>query len=253
MDLRLAGKTALITGGSKGIGLACAESLAAEGCNLCLVARTRSDLERARTQLLRYNVEVAIREADLSLPRATAEIAAVCGPINILVNNAGATPRRDLLSASDLDWRRGWDLKVDGCINLTREVYRDMRARRSGVIVNIVGIAGETANPSSIVSSVGNAALMTFSRALGAESVDYGVRVVAVNPGLVLTERTRSLLEQDSGPDASAWRSIMERLPFKRMANASEIGDVVAFLASDRASYISGTVVTVDGGSVHRR
>lgn len=94
---------------------------------------------------------------------------------------------------------------------------------------------------------------MAFTRALGAESVDYGVRVTAVNPGLVLTDRTRSLLEVASGPDAAAWSPLMERLPFKRMAEPKEVADVVAFLASDRASYMSGTIVTVDGGSVNRR
>jgi 3-oxoacyl-[acyl-carrier protein] reductase len=254
MDLELSGKTALITGGSKGIGLACAESLAAEGCNVRLAARTRADLEAASKHIsARYPVSVAIHEADLSQPETTTELARRCGDVDILINSAGASLRRALIDSDDLEWRASWDLKVYGSINLTREIYRAMRTRRSGVIITIVGVAGEALNSSSIIASTGNAALMAFSRAVGAESVDHGVRVVAVNPGLVLTDRTKSLVEGASGPDAAAWGSLMQRLPFKRMAQPKEIGDVVAFLASARASYVSGTVITVDGGSVNRK
>lgn len=254
MDLGLSGKSALITGGSKGIGLACAESLAGEGCNVHLAARNWADLDAARKLIAdRYPVEVTVHEADLSRPETPAELARACGAIDILVNNAGAIPRRTLLEIDDAQWRSAWDLKVHGCISLTREIYRAMRARGAGAIVNVVGIAGEAPNANSIVSTTGNAALMAFTRALGTESVDFGVRVTAVNPGLVLTDRTRSLLEVTSGPDAAAWGSLRDRLPFKRMAEPKEVADVVAFLASDRASYVSGTVVTVDGGSVNRR
>lgn len=254
MELGLLGKTALITGGSKGIGLGCAVSLAAEGCNLHLAARTPADLEAARANICsRYPVNIVTHEADLSDPEAAAALAQRCGHVDILVNNAGAVPRRALLDIDDADWRKSWDLKVYGSINLTREIYRTMRKRQNGVIVNVAGVAGEAPNANSIVSTTANAALMAFSRALGTESVDHGIRVVAVNPGLVLTERTRSLLEGGSGPDAAAWGSLIQRLPFKRMAHTKEVGDVVAFLASERASYISGTVVTVDGGSAFRR
>lgn len=254
MELGLSGKTVLITGGSKGIGLGCAESFAAEGCNLHLAARTPTDLEAARAHISsRYGVNVVIHEADLSHPEAATTLAQRCDHVDILVNNAGAIPRRALLDIDDAGWRKSWDLKVYGSINLTREIYRAMRERQSGVIINVVGVAGEVPNANSIVSTTANAALMAFSRALGTESVDYRIRVVAVNPGLVLTERTRSLLEGSSGPDAAAWGSLIQRLPFKRMAHTKEVADVVTFLASERASYISGTIVTVDGGSALRR
>jgi NAD(P)-dependent dehydrogenase (short-subunit alcohol dehydrogenase family) len=254
MDLGLSGKWALITGSSKGIGLACAESLAAEGCNVHLVARTASALEEARESILsRYSVKANLHALDLSRPESITSLVDRCGSINILINNAGAVPRRELLNVDDFEWRKAWDLKVFACINLTREVYRQMRARGTGVIVNVIGMAGEAPNPRSIIASTGNASLMAFSSALGAESVDYGIRVIGVNPGLVLTERTESLVSTNQGPDAKAWRSLVERLPFKRMASTKEIADVVAFLASDRASYVSGTVVTVDGGAVNRR
>jgi 3-oxoacyl-[acyl-carrier protein] reductase len=254
MDLSLAGKTALITGGSKGIGYACAEALAAEGCHIHIAARTVADLKMAQEKLSeRYSVRVMAHEADISSPDSVIQLAKNCGTLDILVNNAGAIPRRALLNVDDTQWRAAWDLKVYGSINLSREVYRAMRERRSGVIVNVAGLAGEAPNANSIMGTAGNAALMAFSRALGAESVDYGIRVVAVNPGLVLTDRTRGLLEDDNDSDNAAWGSLMERLPFKRMANPNEVGDVVAFLASDRASYVSGTVITIDGGSANRR
>lgn len=252
MDLRLAKKKALVTGGSKGIGFACAESLAAEGCDVHLIARTLPGLQEAQKQLSgRYQVNVQIRQADLSDPTAAAEISHSCGPLDILVNNAGAAARRSLLGSEEAEWQQTWDLKVFGYISLTREVYRTMCERGQGTIVNVIGIAGESPNSNSIISTTGNAALMAFSRALGAESVDHGVRVIGVNPGLVLTDRTKPLLAD--AEQAQSWRSVIERLPFKRMASPREIGDIVAFLASDRASYISGTVVTIDGGAVHRR
>src|SRR6185369_10095254 len=254
MDLGLSGKTALITGGSKGIGFACAEALAAEGCHVHLAARTAADLQEAQRQLsVLYKVGVTVHTADRSRAVTAVTLAKQCGDIDILVNNAGAIPRRALLDIDDEKWRASWDLKVFGCINLTREIYRTMRQRGSGAIVNIIGIAGEAPNPNSIVGTAGNAALMAFTRALGTESVDYDVRVVAINPGLVLTDRTKSLLEPGNGPDAAAFGSLMQKLPFKRMAQPKEIGEVAAFLASDRASYVSGTVVTVDGGAVNRR
>ncbi len=254
MDLGLAGKIALITGGSKGIGFACAEALAAEGCHVHIAARTAADLALAQEKLCaRYSVEVTTHEADVSSNKAILQLVRDFGTVDILVNNAGAIPRRALLDIDDAEWRAAWDLKVYGSINLSREIYRTMRARGSGVIINVVGIAGEAPNANSIVGTAGNAALMAFSRALGSESTNYGVRVIAVNPGLVITDRTRGLLEGSNSSDTNAWAGLIDQLPFGRMAEPSEIGDVVAFLASGRASYVSGTVITVDGGSTNRR
>jgi NAD(P)-dependent dehydrogenase (short-subunit alcohol dehydrogenase family) len=253
MDLGLVGKSALITGASKGIGLACTASLAAEGCNVHMAARSRPDLDAARAQIMAsHGVQATVHVADLSLPESASELARQCGGIDILVNNAGAIPRRALLGIDDGAWRRAWDLKVYGFINLTREVYRAMRARGRGVIINIVGMTADAPNPNSIVASTGNAALVAFTRALGAESAECGIRVVAVSPGLVRTERTQALLEQAPGPDSEAWSSVVSRLPYGRMAESREVGDVVAFLASDRASYVNATVVTVDGGTTYR-
>jgi len=257
MDLGLAGRTALITGGSKGIGRAIAEGLAAEGVHLHLAARTKNDLESARDAIRsRWNVNVAIHPADLSSGDACRALAEAASEIDILINNAGAIPGGDLQAVGEPRWREAWDLKVFGFINLVREVYPTMAERKRGVIINVIGVGGEILNAHYIAGSTGNAALMAFSRALGAESFDRGVRVIGVNPCMVATDRMRTLLEARAEKqlgDPSRWREFTRELPQGRPAEPSEVADTVVFLASDRASYISGTVITIDGGMVHRR
>jgi short-subunit dehydrogenase len=140
MDLNLTGRTALITGGSKGIGLAIAKSLAAEGCHVHLAARTASELDKVADEMrTRHSVEVTTHPADLSDSAQVKTIAAACRDIDILVNSAGGIPRGTLIEIGEETWRRAWDLKVFGCINLTREIYRGMCQRGKGVIINIVG------------------------------------------------------------------------------------------------------------------
>jgi 3-oxoacyl-[acyl-carrier protein] reductase len=195
MDLQLRGKEALITGGSKGIGRACAEILASEGCSLHLAARGEAGLQQTKEALeSRFGVKVAIHPVDLSLGDGARTLAGACSEIDILVNNAGAIPRGDLWRIEEPEWRDAWDLKVFGYINLCRAVYSRMRSLGKGVIVNIIGAAGERPRPDYIVGGAGNAALMAFTRALGARSMREGIRVVAVNPGLIKTERLEKLL-----------------------------------------------------------
>ncbi|HVZ00415.1 MAG TPA: short-chain dehydrogenase/reductase [Dongiaceae bacterium] len=256
MDLGLAGKSALVTGASQGIGLAVAESLAAEGCNLILVSRSREKLDKARAGLLaRHPRAIDIHPFDLSRSDSIKAVAAAAGGVDILVNNAGSIPQGDLLAVDEATWRAAWELKVFGFVNLTREIYRAMRERRTGVIVNIIGSAGERPSPGYIAGTTGNAGLMQFTRALGGESVDFGIRVVGVNPGNTETERQtvrwEARAEAELG-DKSRWRELVTDSPFGRMATAKEVADVVTFLASPRASYVSGTIVTVDGGRMAR-
>jgi 3-oxoacyl-[acyl-carrier protein] reductase len=259
MDLQLKGKRALITGASKGIGLAVAQSLAAEGCHLELASRGLPALEAVRDALRRAapGIEVRIHAADLSLPGDQQRLAQACASVDILVNNAGAAPAGDLVDTGEQTWRGAWDLKVFGYINMTRAILRQMKERRAGVIVNVIGYAGERLTARYIIGSTGNAGLMAFSRAVGSQSPDFGVRVIAVNPGYTATERAESMLRkiaQDKFDSAERWRDV-ERdldLPFGRMGTPAEVADVVAFLASPRSSYVSGTVVTVDGGAANR-
>jgi 3-oxoacyl-[acyl-carrier protein] reductase len=146
---------------------------------------------------------------------------------------------------------------VFGYIDLTRSLYRSMKAAGGGVIVNVIGTAGERPRADYVIGSTGNAALMAFTRAVGGRSADDGIRVVAVNPALTATDRAETMLRswalQRWGNEAR-WRELEAEmnLPFGRMATAGEVADVVAFLASPRAGYISGTVVTVDGGGSNR-
>jgi NAD(P)-dependent dehydrogenase (short-subunit alcohol dehydrogenase family) len=253
MELHLKGRTALVTGASRGIGYGVALHLAAEGCNLNLASRNAHDLASARKRITdAHGVEVKIHALDLSREENVLKLAQACGPVDILINNAGAIPHAAITAFDDQSWKAGWDLKVFGYINLTREVYREMCASRRGVIINIAGLAGERPTANYIAGSMGNAALMAMSRALGAEGVGQGVRVIAVNPGGIATERqTESLMARAKHKfgDESRWQEFAVNRPIKRLGTVAEIADVVVFLCSDRASYISGTVITVDAGA----
>lgn len=252
MDLKLRGRTALITGGSKGIGLAIARTLAAEGCHLHLAARTASELDKVAQEIgTAHGVTVTTHPADLSDGTQVKKVAAAAGAVDILVNSAGGIPRGTLTEIDEERWRRAWDLKVLGCINLTREIYEPMCRRGKGVIINVVGISGDRPDAYYIAGSAANAALIMFSRSLGGDSIRHGVRVVAVNPGPVETEkhiRDTERLAQERFGDKSRWRDVMAGLPMKRAALPEEVSAMVAFLASDHASYISGSAVTIDGG-----
>ena len=165
MDLQLAGKTALITGGSKGIGRATAEVLAGEGCNIILVAREQSTLDEAAAGIrAKRQVNVRTIAADLSSDAAVRKVAAEAGELDILVNNAGAIPPGDVLSIDDAKWRTAWDLKVFGYISFSRVVYERMKARKAGVIINVIGAAGESF-PTNYIAGMPpvTASLMAFA------------------------------------------------------------------------------------------
>jgi hypothetical protein len=252
MDLQLKGKTVLITGGSKGIGRATAEVLAEEGCNLTLVARGATTLDEAAAAIrARHQVNVRAIPADLSTDASVRKVAAEAGEIDILVNNAGAIPPGDLLCVDDERWRQAWDLKVFGYISFCRVIYAQMKARKAGVIVNVIGAAGEKFPGNYIAGAAGNASLMAFTRALGKGAPADGLRVVAINPGPVETDRLimlrRAEAQQKFG-DPEKWRDLTATLPFGRAATPREIGNAVAFLASPLSGYTTGTVLTIDGG-----
>jgi NAD(P)-dependent dehydrogenase (short-subunit alcohol dehydrogenase family) len=256
MDLELKGKRALITGASKGIGRACAEVLAAEGCSVLLVSRTADALEKAAQEIrARHGVDARWKAVDLSQRGAAEEVTSWAGELDILVNNAGAIPGGDLLRVDEETWRRAWDLKVFGYINLSRQVYARMKVRRSGVIVNVVGSAGEKMNAAYITGSTGNAALGAFTRALGGASHADGVRVLGVNPGPIATDRLVGLYKQMAQTqlgDASRYEELFKGMSFDRPGRPEEVAWAVAFFASPRSSYTSGCMLTIDGGQVSR-
>jgi NAD(P)-dependent dehydrogenase (short-subunit alcohol dehydrogenase family) len=257
MELDLKGRTALVTGGSRGIGYGVAAALAAEGCNLHLASRSAESLEAARKKLAdKHGVKVAVHALDLSTQDNAIKLVSACGALDILVNNAGAIPQGSVTGLDDRTLRTAWDLKLFGFINLTREIYRDMCAKKRGVIVNIIGVAGERPAANYIAGSMGNAALMAMSRALGAESPDFGVRVVGLNPGAIETDRQvvrwKARAQKELG-DENRWRELTTGFPFGRLGTVAEIADTVAFLCSDRSSYTTGMVITIDGGASWRK
>jgi NAD(P)-dependent dehydrogenase (short-subunit alcohol dehydrogenase family) len=257
MELNLKGRVALVTGGSRGIGFGVAQLLAAEGCNLHLASRSAADLEAARRKITdAHRVNVTVHARDLSKLENAVALVKACGPLDILINNAGAIPHGTITGLDDRTWRDAWDLKVFGFINITREVYRDMCARKRGVIINVVGIAGERPAANYIAGSMANAGLMAMSRALGAESVDHGVRVVAVNPGGTETDRQVvrwKVRAKDELGDENRWRELTTDFPMKRLATVDEVASMIVFLCSDRSGYTSGSVVTIDGGASSRK
>jgi len=178
-----AGKTALITGGSKGIGRAAAETLAGEGCNVIIVSRSAEALAAAKSAIVqKSNVRVDTVAADLSDSVNVGRLARDHPEIDILVNNAGAIPGGTLLNVDEATWRNAWDLKVFGYVNMCRAFYALMQKRKRGVIVNVVGNAADTHDPEYICGVAGNAALAAFTQSLGSVSAKDGIRVVAISP-----------------------------------------------------------------------
>jgi NAD(P)-dependent dehydrogenase (short-subunit alcohol dehydrogenase family) len=253
MELNLKNKTALITGGSRGIGYGVAQVLAAEGCNLHLASRSAADLETARQKITAaHKVKVTVHALDLSLAENATRLARECSDVDILVNNAGAIPQGKITDIDDKAWRQAWDLKVFGFINVTRDVYSAMCERKRGVIVNVIGTAGERPTAGYVAGSMANAGIMAMTRALGAESPQFGVRVVGVNPGAIETDRQvvrwRARAEKQLG-SAERWRELTTGFPFGRLGTVDEVASTIVFLASERSGYTSGTVLTVDAGA----
>jgi 3-oxoacyl-[acyl-carrier protein] reductase len=242
MDLDLRGRRALVTGASKGIGKACAEALGAEGCEVLVAARNPAAGPNAKA-------------IDLSQRGAPEALADWAGEIDILINNAGAIPGGDLLKIDEETWRRAWDLKVFGYINLSRRVYASMKRRGRGVILNIIGSAGEKMDAAYIAGSTANAGLMAFTRALGGASHADGIRVLGINPGPVSTDRLTSLYKQRAEAllgDPARYEELFANMSFGRPATPEEIAAAAVFLVSDRSAYTSGCILTIDGGLASR-
>jgi 3-oxoacyl-[acyl-carrier protein] reductase len=256
MDLKLAGRTALITGSSKGIGLGVAQWFAREGVQVCLVARSTDSLQKEAAAIrTATGVTAQTLSADLADAAARERVFKALPDVDILVNNAGAIPGGTLDDIEEPAWRAGWDLKLYGYVGLTRLYLRKMRERKRGVIINIIGLGGERLDATYIAGAMGNAGLMAFTRAIGGTSIDDGVRVVGVNPGPVLTDRVEMLGRKRAVRlygDENRWKESFAKMPYGRPATTDEIAATVVFLASDLSSYTSGTIVTIDGGLAHR-
>lgn len=254
MDLQLQGRRVLITGGSRGIGLAIALSFAREGAQPLLVSRSAASLDEA---IATVHEQTGVRATALALDlgQAGAEEALLrqAGEIDVLVNNAGAIPGGTLADVDDARWRQAWELKLFGYINLVRAVLPHMQARGSGVIANIIGMAGAAPRNDYVAGSTANAALIAFTQAVGAASPNHGVRVFGINPSPTRSERMEAMLRQKAAArfgDENRWFELTAAMPFGRLAEPREIADLTAFCCSPLAGYLSGTVINVDGGGM---
>ena len=256
MDLKLKGRSVLVTGASKGIGLACAESFAGEGATVIITGRDETRLAAAAAKLRSGGAaDVSVFAGDLALAADRARLFAAHPSIDILINNAGAIPGGSLFDIKLDRWLEVWKLKVFGYIHLTQLYLEAMKQRGDGVIVNIIGMAGQEPRWDYICGSVGNAGLIALTRATGAKSVDWNVRVFGINPSATRTDRIESLLRakaKDKSGNEDNWRDGLNGLPFGRLAEASEIADLAVMLASPKASYLSGMVLDVDGGQSYK-
>ena len=254
MDTGLAGKRVLITGGSKGIGLACAEAFAREGCGLVLAARNAAALGRpgAAIAAKHAGASVALHAADLSDAAAREGLHAAHPGVDVLVNNAGAIPAGTLHDLPLPRWIEAWNLKVFGFIHLCQLYLPGMEARGNGVVVNVIGMAGRAPRADYVCGAAGNAALIAFTAAVGGRSVDRGVRVVGVAPGATRTERIVRLSKGRAKTrfgDETRWEEMLAGLPFGRPAHPEEIADLAVFCAGPRGGYLSGTAIEAAGGA----
>ena len=258
MNLGLDGKVALVTGGSRGIGRAAALGLASEGARVALAARERAVLEEAARAIEASTGHCpAVFVCDCTRPSdVVAMVRGVMerlGGIDILVNSIGAAKGGNFLELSESDWEESLALKLLGQIRCCREVLPLMRARGGGVIVNVIGHRGKQPDGRALPAGVANAGLINFTMGLAQEEARYGIRVLGVNPAPVQTRRLQAVFETEARvlgvPVEEAGRRWLAQVPLGRAARPEEIADVITFLASDRASFITGTVVHVDGGA----
>jgi NAD(P)-dependent dehydrogenase (short-subunit alcohol dehydrogenase family) len=254
MELGLRHRRVLITGGSQGIGKAVARGFLAEGASVVIVSRDEGRLRKALAELAPLGT-VQGKAIDLAQRGAPEAIADEFKDTDILVNNAGAIPTGDIFSVTEARWREAWDLKVFGYVNLMRAMYCHMQGNAPKVIVNVLGLGGEKPQWHYVCGNAANVALMGVTKSLGGRSIDDGIRVVGVNPGGVETERMvmiqRTKAQRELG-DPERWREFFKDKPLNRAATPEEVANVVLFLASERASWVSGAVVPVDGGYLHR-
>jgi NAD(P)-dependent dehydrogenase (short-subunit alcohol dehydrogenase family) len=252
VDLDLAGKVALVTGASRGIGRSIAETLAAEGMAVALVARSAELLNEVAATLPTPSL---VHAADLRQPDAPAAAVAATltrfGRLDLLVNNAGATKRGDFLTLTDDDWADGFALKFYSAMRCSRAAWPHLVAGR-GAIVNIVGVGGRTGSAEFTIGGAVNAAILNLTKCLADRGVKDGVRVNAINPGSVATDRlqirVRSLAASEGIDEVAAAERMAKLQGIARFGEPAEIARVVAFLASPRAGFCQGAVIDADGG-----
>lgn len=258
MDLELAGKSALVTGGSVGIGLAVSNALAAEGVNIAMCARNKERLAAEADGIRKkFGVEVLDFRADVSDPEEIRELISSIdksfGGVDILINNAGTGSEETIQEAPDEKWQHYWDLHVMAAVRLARGLIPSMKSRGGGVIIHNASICATQPLWYEPIYNTTKAALVMFSKCLANEVIKDNIRVNTINPGLILTpdwQKTASLLTESSEktPDAYLEELAKEYTPIGRFASPEELANFFVFMCSPRASYCVGSTYYVDGG-----
>lgn len=257
MDLQLKNKSVVITGGSAGIGLACAHLFAAEGCSVAIVAREPDRLATAaRLVAEKHGTQVHAIPADLAslagIETAIDAAADKLGCIHVLVNNAGSIRAGAFLEIPDSQWIEDWNLKLLGYVRAARHVLPMMIRQGGGRIVNVIGTAARQTNPNYLVGGAANAALVHFTKGLSEVAAKDGVFVKAASPGAVQTERWENRMKLEARAQGRTYEQVRtERIaeyPLKRIVTPDEVADLVCFLASPRSDMLNGASVNIDGG-----
>jgi 3-oxoacyl-[acyl-carrier protein] reductase len=258
MDLELGGKTALVTGGSRGIGRAVALGLAREGARVAICSRSAESLATTAADIrVKTGAEVVQVPADLSTLAGVTAVASRTvehfGGLDILVNNAGAIRGGDFLKIPDEQWMGDWSLKLLGYVRMARAVFPVMQQQGGGRICNVVGAAARNPSPGYMVGGTANAALINFTKALADLGAPTQILVTAVSPAATATERWESLIAQQAtaaGKRPEEMRAdAMRGYPLGRIGTSEDVADLVCFLVSARASFLTGITITIDGGA----
>jgi NAD(P)-dependent dehydrogenase (short-subunit alcohol dehydrogenase family) len=253
MDLGLKDKKVLITGGSKGIGLACAKAFVAEGARVALVSRSEENLRKAN---IKGAFTLAVDLTDAAAAAAMVErVEKEFGPLDVLVNSAGAAKRTDADDLTPAAWRAGMDAKYFSYINVMDPVIKRMGKRGHGAVINVIGNGGKVASPTHLAGGAANAALLLATAGLAYAYASKGVRVVGVSPGVTKTERVAEGLKAEAKranvSEEQAYKQMISRLPMGRPAEPEEIADIVVFAASERGRYLTGANISTDGAASH--
>ncbi|HHV46520.1 MAG TPA: 3-oxoacyl-[acyl-carrier-protein] reductase [Tissierellia bacterium] len=246
--MSLAGKNALVTGGSRGIGKAIAVELAKNGVNVAITFVNNEDLaERTVDEIKKHGVRALAVRADVSREEDVLNMAKTVkenlGSIDILVNNAGITRDNLLMRMDTEDWDKVIDTNLKGTYLCTKSVIRDMIKKKSGKIINIASVAGVAGNFGQTNYSASKAGIIGFTKSLAKEVASRGINVNAVAPGLIETDMTLALKEDTKN-------SLVKNIPMGRLGTVQDIANIVVFLASEKSDYITGQVINVDGGMI---
>jgi NAD(P)-dependent dehydrogenase (short-subunit alcohol dehydrogenase family) len=257
VNLGLQDKVVIVTGGSKGIGLACARAFLIEGGRVAIVSRNRANLDAALRDLAAPTDRLIAVSCDLigrsAANAMVAEVEQRLGPVEVLINSAGAAKRYLPEELSAEAWHAAMDAKYFTYIHAMDAVLSAMAKRGKGAVVNIIGMGGKVATPIHLPGGAANSALMLATVGLANVYGPKGVRINAINPGATMTERVQEALKLEAKTRGLSEDEVLARrqakVPLKRFATPEDIANLTLFLASDKASYVTGAIVPMDGGS----